>query len=400
MLLLPPPREKGYLLNALVVFLGVLAAIVIGELALRMILPIVEPKIEVSNTGSLLHPDPILVWRTIPNAPGLDERGFKDPKGMATATMVALGDSHTFGGFSLSTTEDISWPRRLEEILRVPVYNMGVWGYGFAQYAALVNTALELHPKTIVVGVFMGNDVFDTYDVIYHAQGWKDVRDPNFADDIPKTAADEKKITIPFRSIRDFFRDHSVLYAFLGDRTRAWREELGISQARTIGTSDWLNTDPEESLRFAIGSTTETLFWPGSRIRGVDLDEKNVREGMRLSEEIIRGMARRAANHHTRIVFAFLPTKLSAYAPTVAAARLSNPIFDSVVKNETKIRQEFEKICSEEHITCIDVLPAMQDAVRHGLAVYAKTWDEHPTPLGYEIYARSIATGLKGEGTP
>lgn len=391
--------NKQILGNITTVLLGIAVAIVFGEVLLRVVLPILEPKIEVVENGEMLRPDPVLGFRTVPGGLGLDRRGFKNFSEATTSyAIVALGDSHTFGGFARSDEEDHSWPRQLSRLTGLSVYNMGVWGYGFPQYAVLADDAAQLSPRTIVIGVFMGNDVFDSYDVVYHQDGWDIVRDPTFSDSRPETSQDHKQLNIPFRGVRDALRKYSTLYAFMGDRTRAFRERIGISKARAEGTSDWTSEDPEVSLRFEAVRGIETKLWAGSRLRGVDLRDPNVREGLRLSEEFLVGIANRNSSRGIRTVYAFFPTKLSVYAEIAAEHGLSNPLLDAVVENETKIRERFLGLCHEHGITCVDVMPWMQNALREGKRVYPETWDEHPTALGYSVYAEAIRSVLSRVG--
>ena len=134
-------KRKRIIFAIITVFLSFVFACSLAEISLRIILPKIEPTYSVKESDPLLKPDPILGHRLKPNKDlGIDKNGFKNDKILSQYPIVALGDSHTLGGLS-KESRNVSWPKYLSDILKIPVYNMGVHGYGVAQYYYLLDKA-------------------------------------------------------------------------------------------------------------------------------------------------------------------------------------------------------------------------------------------------------------------
>ncbi len=89
-----------------------------------------------------------------------DSRGFRNPSALDSATIVALGDSHTYG---ISVSSEEAWPHILSAQMDKDVYNMGKAGYGPARNNDNLSIAIELKPRWIVFGLYFGNDFFDDF---------------------------------------------------------------------------------------------------------------------------------------------------------------------------------------------------------------------------------------------
>jgi len=390
------PRIKNILINTILVFVGLFFAIVLSEIVLRIALPYIEPQaVTVADTDPILRPDPVLDHIIVPGSDGgvNDARGFKNRIALEHAEIVTLGDSHTYGSIGPDGVDN-SWPAKLGRVASTSVYNMGVWGYGPGQYSALLDQALLLHPKAVVVGLWSGNDIFDAYDLVYHYDAWTKLRNPNFANSVPQTAEDSKQLHTPLRDVRQWIRDRSVLYKTLGDRTRIWREEMGFASPRTVGTEDWSTTNPDASLIYDAMLELRTLFWTGHRVAGVDINDPNVLEGLRLTKEFLVEMNTRASSGGAQLVVVIYPSKMSAYNELVREANLSNHAFTKIVEDEGELKGEILTVCNEHKIVCVDALPAFQAELEKGKKMYSESWDEHPLPSGYGAYAEVAKNAL------
>ncbi len=94
------------------------------------------------------------VWRAH------DARGFRNPSALDSATIVALGDSHTYG---ISVSSEEAWPHILSAQMDKDVYNMGKAGYGPARNNHNLSIAIELEPRWIIFGLYFGNDFYDDF---------------------------------------------------------------------------------------------------------------------------------------------------------------------------------------------------------------------------------------------
>ena len=104
-------------------------------------------------------PDERLGYRPNPNFHGHDSRGWRNNSSpLERADIVVIGDSHVQGS---------AWPQRVGVSLHRTVYQMGIYGYGPAQYALLLDEALSLKPKVIIATYDYGDDIYDSYRFVY-----------------------------------------------------------------------------------------------------------------------------------------------------------------------------------------------------------------------------------------
>ncbi len=120
--------------------LGLLCAslaisILLGEGVFRLFLH------EVDFLQPDLIPHPVLGRIIAPGTAGHDAWGFRNRQVPDRATIVAVGDSMTYG---ISATAQESWPSWLARLSGLDVYNLSLGGYGPTDYQELVD---ELEPR-------------------------------------------------------------------------------------------------------------------------------------------------------------------------------------------------------------------------------------------------------------
>jgi len=388
--------RKKIIFTITAVVLGGLIAFVVGELLIRVGgKAVLKESVNIeSKNNPVTKPHPQLGHVLTKNKPeyGHDARGFKNTEAIEKADIVALGDSHTNGKFVKG--EYISWPNYLNKKLEgKSVYNMGVHGYGLAQYKALMDDAFKLAPDTIVIAPYLGNDVFDTYDIVYHREGWEKYKSDDFNDTQKKIADERDEIDRPLQGVRKFVRKHSKLYKFIGNRTRLWRERVGLASPKNVGVSDWSADNPNASLRYEKGDIT-TLFWAGNRLKGVNLERKNVKEGLRLAKLLMKDIAQQAKKEQVRVVVAMIPSKLRVYEKEVKERVEKNRYYSDVITNEKKIEDALLSACEQVMLKCFSVLPYLQEKLSKGVKLYPESWNGHPNKRGYKAYAEAIKAGL------
>lgn len=151
-------------LRVFIMLLSTGAALLVAEIGVRILTPFPI------NTTSNMVPDQYLGYRVDPRHNEIDEAGFRNPGVPNEAQVVALDDSHTFG---YNVTTDESWPRQLGQLTGTTVYNLGVGGYGILQYQQLLDRALKLRPKHLVVGLFVSNDIADVIKLNRENDYWR-----------------------------------------------------------------------------------------------------------------------------------------------------------------------------------------------------------------------------------
>ena len=103
-----------------------------------------------------------------------DVWGFRNRLVPQTSDIVAIGDSHTYGNTAVMEN---SWPYVVGRLSGRQVYNMALGGYGPNQYLNLLTTkALKLKPRTIIIGLYMGDDFENAFLITYGLSHWAYLR--------------------------------------------------------------------------------------------------------------------------------------------------------------------------------------------------------------------------------
>src|SRR5262249_50916074 len=119
---------------------------------------------EAHTSLTRLVSDPRLGHHLEPDAPGHDARGFRNEASAAITDVVAIGDSQTWG---VNVRREESWPAVLGKISHLSVYSMALGGWGPLQYEVLAKDAVAFRPRALIVGIYLGNDIFDGCNQVY-----------------------------------------------------------------------------------------------------------------------------------------------------------------------------------------------------------------------------------------
>ncbi|MCX7365092.1 MAG: GDSL-type esterase/lipase family protein [Alphaproteobacteria bacterium] len=127
----------------------------------------------VNRLGGHAQVDPVLGWVSKPNfaSPGHTSlqhgvrRNGKETE-VRDGHILAVGDSFTEGW---EVNDDDSWPAYLERMLRTPVVNAGVGGYGTDQTISRAEQMLPIvKPHTLIIGI-LDFDLARTEHTSFHA---------------------------------------------------------------------------------------------------------------------------------------------------------------------------------------------------------------------------------------
>lgn len=319
---------------------------------------------------------------------GFDKWGFRNRAVPATADIVAVGDSHTYGNTARMVD---SWPYVLGQLTGQRVYNLSLGGYGPIQYFYLSETkALVLKPKMIIWGFYMGDDFEGAYSMAYGYAHWAYLRklsaqqvDPYVWETPPQVGT--------FRRIRMWFSRHSVVYQLVF-HTGLGGEIKGDVQIRNaaalypgLATSIVL---PEQHIAEA--------FRPAGLLKWLDQDSPSVREGMRISFELLKEMNDICKQNHIQFVVVVIPIKEAVFSDYLEhnSALPLHDVMDKLLVNEREGRAALCKFLTDQGIPYVDPLPQLRNARGEGL--YASSaGDMHPNKNGYRVIAQATAERLK-----
>lgn len=320
-------------------------------------------------------------------AGGFDAWGFRNREVPDTADIVVIGDSQTYGS---SARMDDSWPYVLGRLTGRRVYNMSLGGYGPNQYLHLLKTkALSLKPRVIVVGLALGDDFENAYLITYGLDHWAYLR-----------ALPPEKVNVNIweapdaptwhKRIRVWLTRHSMMYQIIvhGPVLGRLYGEIEIQNALRLFDSVSLLRVPEKNI--------SEVFAPKEFLRRNDQQSASVREGLRITLELLAEMNDICRQNHVELLVTVIPTKemvFSEYFEKDPNLALSD-VLDRLVANERIAREKLFAFFSDAQIAYADALPALQRAAEHKIFMRL-AGDIHPNRDGYHVIAEAVFEAMK-----
>lgn len=311
-----------------------------------------------------------------------DSFGFRNRFVPKAANIVALGDSHTYG--NAAVMED-SWPHVLGRLTTLTVYNMALGGYGPNQYFHLLEKALSLNPSVVLCGLYMGDDFKNAFQITYGLEYWAYLRrlsGERVFFDIWQTSTVRPSW---HKRMRNWLSEHSVAYriAFHGPVTGRALGEFRIRHASLLDDEAVTLDLPDENI-------LET-FRPRGPLHNLDQNDESVREGMRITFELLKLMNEMCYRHNVQFVTVVIPTKEMTFSEQISP-RTSLPlhhVFLKLFANERAAREKLFQFLTDARIRNVDTLPALQRSVSQQL--YARSAnDMHPGKNGYRVIAEAV----------
>jgi hypothetical protein len=265
---------------------------------------------------------------------------------------------------------------------------MGLGGYGPLQYWHLLDSrAVSLSPQTVVLGLYLGNDLSGAFGAAYNLPHWSHLRRAGFSAAARETEAhiDTNTVDLNVRT-RTWLRKYSVTYALLRFSVGEWLRPL---QLKYVGVTDQVVRvlDAKNRLVAAIDPSH-----PGP---AVDLDRAATLEGLRLTIHALDAMHATCQKKGIRLVVVLIPTKLSVFAPYLdwAEQRELNSLLRRTIENESELRRKLVSHLESSEIVYVDPLEELR-AVAMVAPIYSRSLDVHPLSEGYRVIAKSIAWSL------
>lgn len=323
-------------------------------------------------------PDPLLRWRMNPALAEIDARGFRNPEALETAEVVAIGDSFTYG---YNVDSPGTWPRQLERASGRSVYNLGIGGFGVLEYWHLIDEALALRPRQILVALYPVNDLLDVCNRVAEKPAWRDwgaARGLDFArcpvQPPPRPAEKETELG-------DWLAANTAvgsLWAVATAERRAW---LGIA----------FGTIPKAFLVRERGfETVMHNRWLRSIRESTDLERPGIAEGFDAARGFFADGRRRAAAGEAGFGVLLIPSKAAVYAHRLAAEGSGRPeAFDVAVRSERALVDALTAALTEHDVPWVDALPWLERSLDEVGRIYPLRRDDHPFEPGYRALAEA-----------
>jgi len=330
--------------------------------------------------------------RVKPGSPGHDSWGFRNSSVPSRPDIVAIGDSNTYGVAAVGSN---SWPAQLGKITGKTVYNLGMPGYGPVTYDHLLKDyALKLSPSMVIIGFYLGNDAWGAYKAIYKHNYHPHLKNPDFVggsfddeEDIDSVSATGP---LPLDNVRRWLSRHSILYN-VARYSEVFRYVIDQFMSRNENGYSILESR-QDGIR--------TILQPKG-LRAVNLSNPEVREGLRVSLEIISGMNNLCRSEDIKFLVVLIPSKPAVYYKYIEA----NPevrYYEALMRwgeYERRMNKLVRLYFQEHGISYIDALGPMQEATRQE-QIYPGNADTHPNQNGYRVIAGVIAASLDRRQQP
>lgn len=336
-------------------------------------------------TVSLVRDD-ILGIRVAQGTTGFDRWGFRNRSVPRNVDIVAIGDSHTYGNNARMSD---SWPYVVARLTGRSVYNLALGGYGPNQYYHLLQTyALNLNPRWVICGLYMGDDFENAYLMTYGKDHWSFLRKGRSAE-VDADIWEQADGGVAFQRLRQWLSRNSVIYqlAFHGP---LFGELKGVFQIRQAAhgqdTTSLIVTD----------AGIQEAFRPKWIRDRLNQRSAAVREGMRITFELLAMMDGMCHKHGCQFVVALIPTKemvFREYLLRDAQLPLRDVIAEAIL-NEEEARKHLFDFLKLRNIPSVDVLPYLRRNLREHLYTRSDR-DMHPNRDGYKAIGAAVAEFFK-----
>lgn len=372
-----------------------------------MILARDPSKISASKIPQTLE-DEVLGWRPNPENPEHDENGFRNKEVPSKTSVLALGDSQTYG---TGVSHDENWTSQLAKMSNKNVYNLAYGGYGPTQSLVLLEEWLKLKPEIIVEAFYSGNDLFDCFSFVYTKHQLQELKskdqktiklldslETNFPlkkeiQNVSNSSVkkDSVKKEIEEFSLTEFLAKNSRFYGIFRALKRLTEQSKENLHWDSIKKTELKN---KGSLIFE-NPKANTILTPDYRLLALNLNDTRLQEGLRISLEAIQKQHEIAKANGAEFYVLLIPTKELVFRDLVYGTFGSVPrSYSWLIECETKFRKIARKFFNENNIKIIDSLPMLKNTLQKGKSPYKQISDGHPNAIGQKVIAEFVFSEL------
>jgi hypothetical protein len=160
----------------------------------------------------------------------------------------------------------------------------------------------------------------------------------------------------------------------------------------------WAQAAPEAASWYKRGGVSTVMTY-GYRGAAVDLKNPCIRDGVRITREVLASLKDFSGKTGIRVGVVFIPTKESVYAAADRdlRSRMTGEFAD-LFKNETSIKKELHEECVTIDLVCVDAANQLVAAAQQGAILYKADSDGHPIAEGYRKIADAGREALETLG--
>jgi len=329
--------------------------------------------------------DPKLLYRMDSlSLEDVDRNGFRNPRVLKEVDLVALGDSHTYG---YNVRSEHSWPQQLAGMAGMSVYNFGVGGYGGLQYHYLMDEAIKLNPKYIILGLYLTNDLREICKMIREMDYWNSWAkdrgyDTKLCTNLDSPAA--PKCTDVFSSLRSSLSQTAVgsLVVYFWERILP-RLALLNRKLKKLYTAGLVVNEK-------LNKTVIKYQRIRKHERYTDSKRDEISLSWKIMKEIIKKAKEKAWSGGVGLGVIFIPSKERVFYDYLKENGYQLPgAYDKVVDNEKHLVNQCSSFLEELGLKFVDAEPYLKKELYESGNVYPYPDDGHPLEAGYKAYAQA-----------
>jgi hypothetical protein len=351
--------------------------------------------------------DDKLGFRLHPSYPEHDRQGFRNRLIPERACVVALGDSQTYGW---KVPAAHAWPQRLGALAQVGVYNMAVPQYGPVHSLLLWDEAMKVHPRFILEGFYVGNDLFDCYDMVYSRGAIPEMKSDNSEVIRSISAAGEFKVDQPSlqsekrekeATTKDFIAERSKLYGLFRAVKRIYHYNFAQVEEDIHFAKDWTKiramAENDDQYFIVDNGTVKTVLDIGWRSKALNPEDPRIAEGLRIAWNVFRRMNHQAKEQKAQLIVVLIPTKELVFKDVVYASIDKVPdTYRTLIEREETIWRNTKQFLQDNRISYIEPLPALRAAFSEKQP-YPISANSHTNSFGHEVTAKAILSAVQSD---
>jgi hypothetical protein len=257
-----------------------------------------------------------------------------------------------------------------------------------------MDRALSLKPKLILVATYLGNDLFDAYEMVVNRKQCAELLTTQTSESTqparvqaaiePSKLPDDTKVSL--NSWPHFFWNHSKLLGLV----RPFKDVLHVDHVNYF-YQKWIAKNSH--FIFYAKDSIQTTFDVLARLPGIDDSRPYVSQGFELTLAAISQMYKRARENQVSFGVVIIPTKESVFSPFFRSHLQKNSdVFQRIVDSEARYEGLLQRFLEENSIHAFFAKAPLQKLVSEGISPYRVSADGHLNRFGQEI----IATGIFG----
>lgn len=357
--------------------------------------------------------DERLRLRGNPALPEHDRLGFRNTTVPTKVDIVTIGDSNTYGD---ECRPDEAWPIVLSRLSRVSVYNMGSGGWGPIQFREVLPSALEFSPKLVIICIYFGNDLLDSYNMAYNYPLGADLQNINKKYEF-LTLEEQKPLSTLWNKMLSYKNETSLPTSSPGMIKKLVKEVSSRSQlaaliralrlvllqrdqygARNAMVNDMQQREKQWAYWKSVVSKHPDILsiYEGGDVRTVLtiprmlalMSDLRCYEGVQVLFRALKNIMDHCERTNTELLITLLPTKDLVFSSFLNTAEYGG--LQELVNHETKVRNQVIEYLGQNDIHFVDSLPALCELIRKGKNPYFESDNTHINALGQIAIAETV----------